>query len=73
MPRSRTPHLSAPRRRASAVHVRNILDDLSPTMKALALEMAGPRGAAAVEVTNGGRGFTIIDPVKVPDGSGARA
>ena len=42
-----------------------MLDGLSPTMRALALEMAGKRGAAAVRVIRPGA-FEIVDPAAVP-------
>lgn len=64
MARSSAPHTRLKPPRPSPVHVRPILPGLSPTLRRLALQMAGG-DPDRVKVLRPGA-FEIIDPVTIP-------
>ena len=64
MPRNRTPHIAAEKRKPAPIHVRNVLDGLSPRLRTLALSMAGG-DPKRVKILRPGA-FEILDPETAP-------
>ena len=75
MPRQRRPHIAAEKRAPAPVHVRNILDGLTPRFQQLARDMAGKDKSGRVRIERisilGPGRFEITDPVMLPEGSRA--